>query len=115
MSASRRDFLRNGGGAATAGAVAVLSGHRAVAAEGEAEAKPMVAACGLACSACPLLKAGKCKGCGPAKAKCPVFSCAKMKGIAHCGTECGKFTECGKLIGRPYSKEFMERIKSRLG
>lgn len=85
----------------------------------------MVGACGLACSACPLMQAGKCKGCGPAntssadvaaaKAKCPVFSCARMKGIAHCGTACKKFTECGKLIGKPYSKEFMATLKTRLG
>ena len=103
----------------------MLSARDAAAAEGKAESKPMVAACGLGCNACPLMKAGKCKGCGPANAvsaetaaakmKCPVFSCARMKGIAYCGTGCKMFTECGKLIGRPYSKEFMQRVKSRLG
>ena len=32
-----------------------------------------------------------------------------------CGTDCKKFTECGKLIGRPYDKAFMSKIKARLG
>jgi len=124
MDASRRDFLKCGRGAVAAGTLAVLATQGVVAAEGKPEADLLVGACGIGCSACPLLKAGKCKGCGPAntasaetaaaKMKCPVFSCAKMKGIAYCGTDCMKFTECGKLIGRPYSTDFMTRIKGRM-
>ena len=125
MDATRRDFLKYSKGAAAVGALAALGTHGAVAAEAKSDTKLLIGACGIGCSACPLMKAGKCKGCGPANAvseetaaakmKCPVFSCAKMKGIAYCGTDCKKFTECGKLIGRPYSSDFMTKIKTRLG
>lgn len=84
----------------------------------------MVAACGLACDACPLMKAGKCKGCGPGNGvseemvkmkNCAVLTCANMKKIAFCGTDCKKFTDCAKIIGKPYDKTFIEMIKTRLG
>ena len=127
MSASRRDFMMKGSTAVVVGGVtALLGAGSAGAAEAEAGTAGMIGACGIGCSACPLMKAGKCKGCGPANGvsekmaamkskKCPVFKCARMKGIAYCGTDCKKFTECGKLIGKPYSKEFMAKIKGRLG
>lgn len=102
----------------------MLTAHSSRAAE--EETKLLVGACGIGCSACPLMKNGKCKGCGPANTvsaemaavkseKCPVFKCARTKGIAYCGTDCKMFTECGKLVGRPYSRDFMTRLKSRLG
>jgi len=83
----------------------------------------MVAACGLSCMACPMMKAKKCKGCAAkaemAKMKemkpCPVFECAAMKKIDYCGTGCEKFAECGKLIGHPYAQSFMDMMKSRMG
>jgi len=123
MRESRRSFLRKSTRiAATAGVLGVTGAVTSRAAEGEA--KPMVAACGLACNVCPLMKAGKCKGCGAANAvpaamvekkNCPVLNCASMKKIAYCGTDCKKFTECGKLIGRPYDKAFMDKMKARMG
>ncbi len=123
MNESRRSFLRKGSQiAATAGVLGVTGAMTSRAAE--SKAAPMVAACGLACNVCPLMKAGKCKGCGAANAvpaemvtkkNCPVLNCASMKKIAYCGTDCKMFTECGKLIGRPYDKAFMGKIKSRLG
>ncbi|HUT24399.1 MAG TPA: twin-arginine translocation signal domain-containing protein, partial [Sumerlaeia bacterium] len=86
MDASRRGFLKKGVG--LAGAIAAATGL-AVAQETEAakpeekpEAKMMVGACGMSCSACPLMEAKKCKGCAPGtKAsakmvemkKCPVL------------------------------------------
>ena len=85
--------------------------------------KAMVGACGLACTACPLMKAGKCKGCASGKdatAKmlemkpCPVLQCAAKKKIAYCGTDCKKFTECAKVIGHPYDKTFMENMAKRM-
>ena len=120
MSVSRRDIVKTGAGAAAAAGALGMLATRGDAAE---EKKPMVAACGLSCTACPLMKAGKCKGCGPgnavsadmvAKKNCPVLSCASMKKIEYCGTGCKKFMECGKVIGRPYAKEFMEGIKKRM-
>ncbi len=90
----------------------------------EAESpKAMVAACGLSCMACPLMKAGTCKGCASgkeaseemlAKKPCPVLKCAAMKGIDYCGTGCGKFTECDKMIGHPYAQTFMDMMKKRM-
>ena len=121
MNGSRREFLKKGTQiAATAGVLGLAGAQSASGAETGA----MIGACGLACSACPLMKAAKCKGCGAANAmapdmvakkNCPVLNCASMKKIAYCGTDCKKFTECGKLIGRPYDKAFMEKIKARLG
>lgn len=121
MNQSRRGFLQKSGTVAATAGVIGLTGAMS---SGAAETTPMVAACGLACNVCPLMKAGKCKGCGAANAvpaamvakkNCPVLNCASMKKIAYCGTDCKKFTECGKLIGRPYDKSFMGKIKSRLG
>lgn len=121
MNVSRRDFLKKGTQiVATAGVLGVGVAQTGYAAEEET----MVAACGLACSTCPLMKAGKCKGCGPGngvaaemveKKNCPVLNCASVKKIAYCGTDCKKFTACAKLIGRPYAKSFIEKIKGRLG
>jgi predicted ArsR family transcriptional regulator len=70
------------------------------------------------------MKAGTCKGCGPgnkvaaevvAKKNCPVLNCASMKKIGFCGTECAMFAKCGKLVGRPYAQEFLDRIAAKLG
>jgi len=120
MREDRRDFLRRSGRAAVvAGAAGLLGAKTATA----AEETPMVAACGIACNTCPLMKAGKCKGCAPGNAasaemvkmkNCPVLSCANMKKIAYCGTGCMKFAECGKLVGRPYDKAFLDKIKTKL-
>ena len=127
MRESRRNFVRKGVCAAVAaGSLGMLSSCKSSEDTQAFSNEPeiTVGACGLSCSTCPLMKAGKCKGCGPANAvsaemvsmkNCPVLNCASMKKIAYCGTDCMKFTECGKLIGRPYDKSFMERIKSRLG
>lgn len=123
MPVSRRDFLAKGAGmaaAATAGALAAGCEKATTA------SKPAVkvAACGLACDVCPLMKAGKCKGCGPAKdvaaamvekKNCPVLTCANKKGIEYCGTDCAKFTQCAKMIDRPYSEACMARIAKKLG
>jgi hypothetical protein len=85
--------------------------------------KVMVAACGLSCTACALMHAGKCKGCAAkaemAKTKgmepCPVFACAAMKNIDYCGTGCKKFAECEKLVGHPYAQSYLDMVKTRLG
>jgi len=127
MKESRRNFVRKGAYAVIAvGGLGTLSSCKGNKVTQTPGSKPemMVAACGLSCSTCPLMKAGKCKGCGPANGvsaemvamkNCPVLNCASMKKIAYCGTDCMKFTDCGKLIGRPYDKSFMEKIKGRLG
>ena len=128
MKESRRNFIkRSAGTAVAAGSLGVLSSCRSKEDKpqaGNEKPKIVVGACGLSCSACPLMKAGKCKGCGPgntvtaeqvAMKNCPVLKCASMKKITHCGTDCKKFTECGKLIGKPYDKTFMQKIKTRLG
>lgn len=122
MNVSRRGFMVKGmAGIAAAGAAGTLVGAEP---QGAASAAPMVAACGICCSACPLHKAGKCKGCGPgnavapeivAKKNCPVLNCASMKKIAFCGTDCGMYTKCAKLVGRPYAQEFMDKIAAKLG
>ena len=84
----------------------------------------MVAACGLSCMACPLMKAGTCKGCASGTEAtpemlemkpCPVLKCAAMKKIDYCGTGCAKFTECTKLVGHPYAQSFMDMMKNRMG
>lgn len=85
--------------------------------------KVIIAACGLACNACPLMKAKKCKGCASGKdasaamlkmKPCPVLQCAAKKKIDYCGTGCKMFTKCKKLIGKPYDKTFMAMIEKRL-
>jgi len=118
METSRRGFITKGVvGTATLGLTSVFAADAS-------SATPMVAACGLSCSACPLMKAGKCKGCGPgnevtaetvAKKNCPVLSCASMKKISFCGTDCAKFAKCGKLVGKPYAKEYLDKIAAKLG
>jgi len=124
MGLSRRGFMGKGAGMAAAGAGVLAAG--CVQGTGKrAPAKPvMIAACGLACEACPVMKAGKCKGCGPAKSvasamvtkkNCPVLTCANKKGIDYCGTGCKMFTKCAKMIGRPYNQSYMDMIAKRLG
>jgi len=118
MGVTRRGFMSQGTAAAAAGLLG------AVAARGdEAQPATVVGACGLACSTCPLMAAKKCKGCASGKAAseamvkakgCPVLSCAAMKKIDYCGTGCKKFTECAKLIGRPYDKTFIAMMKKKM-
>lgn len=117
MQTSRRDFI-----AKTVAGTATLGLTGAFAAE--AATTQMVAACGISCTVCPLMKAGKCKGCGPAnqvaaevvaKKNCPVLNCASMKKIGFCGTECAMFAKCGKLVGKPYAKEYLDKIAAKLG
>ncbi|MFW6161153.1 MAG: DUF3795 domain-containing protein [Planctomycetota bacterium] len=114
MNGSRRRFLAAGAGALGASAAAMARGQ---------DKKMMVGACGLSCDACPLKKAGKCKGCASGKeasAKmlkmkpCPVLQCAAKKGIDYCGTGCKKYADCKKLIGRPYAQSFMDTMKKRM-
>lgn len=117
MDEPRRSFLAAGATVVGAGVLAASTPARGQ------EKKAMVAACGLACSTCPLMKAGKCKGCASGKEAsaellkmkpCPVLTCAAKKGIDYCGTGCKMFTQCKKLIGRPYAQSFMDKIKKRL-
>ena len=49
------------------------------------------------------------------KKNCPVLTCASMKKIGFCGTDCAMFAKCGKLVGRPYAKEYLDRIAAKLG
>jgi len=136
MNHSRRRFLGRGGQLAATGMLGVLAtgctqsppeSAKASPAPSREEPEPetpkaMVAACGLSCMACPMMKAEKCKGCAAkaemAKMKemepCPVFECAAMKKIDYCGTGCEKFAECEKLIGHPYAQSFMDMMKSRM-
>lgn len=127
MKESRRNFMRTSTGiAVAAGTLGMLTSCEDKSVESRASKAPkaIVGACGLSCSACPLMKEEKCKGCGPANEvsaemvsmkNCPVLNCASVKKIAHCGTDCMKFTDCEKLIGRPYDRSFLEKIKGRLG
>jgi hypothetical protein len=125
MSASdRRSFLHTG--AKVAGAAAALSllpASAAAAAKEKAKDKTVVGACGLSCTACPLMKENKCKGCAPANKaseemvkmkNCPVLTCANMKKIDFCGTGCKGFTKCAKMIDHPYSKNYLEKIAGKL-
>jgi hypothetical protein len=117
MDLSRRKFLT-----AAAGVAALPAAALAV--ESAAADKPkMIGACGLACTTCPLLAAGKCKGCASgkeaspemvAKKPCPVLKCAAMKKIDYCGTGCKMFTKCKKLVGQPYAESFLGMIEKRL-
>lgn len=121
MGVSRRKFLAKGSSVA---AIAGVFGASGVAcAKAKEKPKAMVGACGLSCMACPLMKAGKCKGCASGteasaemlKMKpCPVLQCAAKKKIDYCGTGCKMFTTCAKLIGKPYDKSFMAMIEKRL-
>lgn len=134
MERSRRKFLVNGASAVAVGVVgASMAGCKRTEktlpkpAEGKAKAKPepkpMIGACGLACTVCPLMKAGKCKGCASGKdastemvekKACAVLKCAAMKKIDYCGS-CKMFTKCAKVIGKPYDKTFMEMMAKRMG
>ncbi len=129
MDETRRGLLAKAG-IAVAGVVAAAS--RQVHAKAKAEESPkkpakkpakkkrkMIGACGLACKTCPLMKAKKCKGCASGKEAtpeilkmkpCPVLKCAAMKKIDYCGTGCKMFTQCKKLIGKPYDKTFIAMI-----
>ena len=133
MNHSRRSFLGRGGQLAATGMLGALAtgctqAPQASPAPSQKEPdtespKAMVAACGLSCMACPMMKAEKCKGCAAkaemAKMKemkvCPVFECAAMKKIDYCGTGCKMFAECKKLIGHPYAQSFMDIMKNRMG
>ena len=127
MDETRRKLLAKAG-VVVAGVVAIGS-ERAGAEDkppkkpAEEKCKPVIAACGLACNTCPLMKAKKCKGCSSGKdatpellkmKPCPVLKCAAMKKIDYCGTGCKMFTKCNKLIGRPYAKSFMAKIAKRV-
>jgi hypothetical protein len=114
----RRNFVTTGAAIVGAGLLAVSKGARA-----EEKKAGMVAACGLSCDACALLKAGKCKGCATGmeaseeklKMKsCAVLSCAAMKKIDYCGTGCKMAMDCQKLIGRPYAESFIAGLKKRM-
>ena len=117
MKSSRRRFITS---VAAGSALVGMAATGSALAQDKKPACPMVGACGLSCNACPLMKAGKCKGCGSGKSEiakkksCPVAKCASKKGIEFCGTGCGAFTKCGKIIGKPYAKEFIAGIKKRL-
>ena len=117
MASSRRELLKKGTAIAAAGVAAAIVGKEAVAAEKTGPGP--VGACGISCGACPLMKAGKCKGCGPGTAAmkkgCPVWKCANMKGIEYCGTGCKMFTSCKKLVGKPYAKSFLDMMATRMG
>ena len=118
MGISRRKFLAKGASAAaTAG---ILGASVAVGAE---DKPAMIGACGLACKTCPLMKAGKCKGCASGKEAsdamvekkgCPVLKCAAMKKIDYCGTGCKMFTQCKKVVGKPYAATFLAMIDKKL-
>jgi len=137
MNHSRRSFLSKGGQIAVTGMAGVLISGCAESADDGAQENPaaspetpepetpnaMVAACGLSCMACPLMKAGTCKGCASGTEAtpemlemkpCPVLQCAAMKKIDYCGTGCAKFAECTKLVGHPYAQSFMDKMKSRM-
>jgi len=118
MGTTRRGFIGRSAAAATAGLLGAAAAKAA-----EAAPAVRVAACGLACTTCPLMAAGKCKGCASGKAAseemvkakgCPVLSCAAMKKIDYCGTGCKMFTSCAKLIGRPYDKTFIDMMKKKM-
>jgi len=121
MQVSRRNMLCQG---AAAAAVGILGSKVLADDKPAAKAPAIIGACGLACNACPLMKAGKCTGCASgkdatpellAKKPCPVLQCAAKKKIDYCGTGCKGFTKCSKLIGKPYDKKFMAMIAKRLG
>ena len=122
MGVTRREFMAQGAGIAAAATVGALTAGCVRKASEKAPA--VIAACGLACDACPVMKAGKCKGCGPAPSistqvvaekNCPVLTCASKKNVPHCGTGCEMYAKCSKMIGKPYSESFMAMIAKRLG
>jgi hypothetical protein len=114
----RRDFVTASAVIAGAGLLGASKGARA-----DDKKAGMVAACGLSCDACALMKAGKCKGCATGSEateeklkmkSCPVLSCAAMKKIDYCGTGCKMAMDCPKLIGRPYAESFIQGLKKRM-
>lgn len=116
MDLSQRRFL--------AGAAAGVASLPVAALAGEKGDPKMIGACGLACTTCPLMKAGKCKGCASGteasaemveKKPCPVLKCAAMKKIDYCGTSCKMFTKCPKLVGHPYAESYLAMVAKRLG
>jgi hypothetical protein len=119
----RREFLK---GTAVAVTGVGLMALPALGEEAKAQAKAgppmMVAACGLACTVCPAMIAGKCKGCATGrtatpemlKKPCPVLQCAAGKQLDYCGN-CKMFTTCAKLIGRPYDQAFVAMLAKKLG
>ena len=117
MERSRRDVLKLTV-AAPAAMLVGCGGEQAPNASGKA----MIGACGLACIACPLMKAGKCKGCASGKDAsaamiekkgCEVLKCAAMKKIDYCG-DCKMFTKCKKIIGKPYDQMFVDMQAKRM-
>jgi len=126
MKNSRRNFLAGGASAVAAGVVGAslggCKGDNGESSAGQGTAKAMIGACGLACSVCPLMKAGKCKGCASGKDAtdemvekkgCPVLKCAAMKKLDYCGS-CKMFTQCKKLIGKPYDQAFMDMMAKKM-
>ncbi|KAF5437646.1 Protein of unknown function (DUF3795) [Candidatus Methanophagaceae archaeon] len=76
----------------------------------------IVGACGLACDACAIFTKDECKGCpevtGAAEPKCAIAECATKKGMKLC-SECGDFV-CSILEqGRPFSKSYVEMLKTK--
>ena len=129
MAVTRRGLLTKGTAAvgllAATGSAFAKEGVGAEAGKGDSSkrAPAMIGACGLACKACALMKAGKCKGCGSGKEAndgvvkmkpCPVLTCAAMKKIDYCGTGCMMFTKCKKVVGKPYAPSFLAMIEKRL-
>jgi hypothetical protein len=113
----RRNFVAASAAIVGAGILGASKGARA-----DEKKAGMVAACGLSCDACALMKAGKCKGCATGteaseeklKMKaCVVLSCAAMKKVDYCGN-CKMFMECKKIVGRPYAETFIEGMKKRM-
>ena len=130
MTRSRRKFLAGGASAMAAG-VAGMSLVGCKKDEGTTEAgkqggqQLMVAACGLCCSACPAMKAGKCKGCATGKTvskeklektKCPILKCIGMKDpkIEFCG-DCKMYTKCKKLTDKVFNQQFIDTLSTKMG
>jgi len=122
MSISRRAFLV-ASGAVAGGSVAALASAVPDAAEQAAKAEPpelVVGACGICCSKCPAMAAGKCKGCGAGTAEgaaaspCPIRSCAAAKGVAFCGTDCKGFLKCQKIATRSYAAQHLAGVTRKM-
>ncbi len=116
MNESRRSFIAKSVGIAAAAACASTGVHAAEDIKG-------VGACGISCMTCPAMAAGKCKGCASGtkasdemvqKKNCKVLACAKMKQIDYCPRDCKGFTMCSKIVGKPYAKEFIAKLKAKL-
>ena len=132
MTRSRRRFLAGGASAVAAGvAGAALVGCKDEPAaapagkSGKQAMKPMVAACGISCSVCPAMKAGKCKGCATGKTvtkeklektMCPILKCIGMKDgkIEYC-SECKMFSKCKKLTEKLFNQSFIDMVSKKAG